>query len=181
MGSIPELGRSPRGGLGNPFRYSCLENPMNRGAWQATVHRTAKSWTRLKWLSTHRLFYSVVSAVSTQWISYVYTNIPSLWSLPRPPTYFTTPSLHRLIPFTCFSHTCTPTRAVCFNIPHMRWFGICFLSDLFHLARCPWGSIHAAPYGKIYLLQLNHISLFTYTVFSHWWTGRWFTGLGFCE
>ena len=39
MGSIPELGRSPRGGHGNPLQYSCLENPMDRGAWQATVHR----------------------------------------------------------------------------------------------------------------------------------------------
>ena len=36
-GSIPGSGRSPGGGLGNPLQYSCLENPMNRGAWQATV------------------------------------------------------------------------------------------------------------------------------------------------
>ena len=36
-GSIPGSGRSPGGGLGNPQQYSCLENPMNRGAWQATV------------------------------------------------------------------------------------------------------------------------------------------------
>ena len=38
-GLISGLGRSPRGGHGNPFRYSCLENPMDRGAWQAIVHR----------------------------------------------------------------------------------------------------------------------------------------------
>ena len=37
-GSIPGLGRSPRGGIGNPFQYSCLENPMNKAMWQATVH-----------------------------------------------------------------------------------------------------------------------------------------------
>ena len=36
--SIPGLGRSPGGGHGNPVQYSCLENPMDRGAWQATVH-----------------------------------------------------------------------------------------------------------------------------------------------
>ena len=36
---IPGLGRSPGGGYGNPLQYSCLENPMDRGAWQATVHR----------------------------------------------------------------------------------------------------------------------------------------------
>ena len=45
VGSIPELGRSPGGGHGNPLQYSCLENPMDRGAWQATVHRVAKSQT----------------------------------------------------------------------------------------------------------------------------------------
>ena len=42
---IPESGRSPEGGHGNPLQYSCLENPMERGAWQATVHRITKSRT----------------------------------------------------------------------------------------------------------------------------------------
>ena len=44
-GSIPGLGRSPGGGHGNPVQYSCLENPMDRGSWQATVHRVVKSST----------------------------------------------------------------------------------------------------------------------------------------
>ena len=52
-GSIPWLGRSPGRGRGNPPQYSCLENPMDRGAWQATVHRVKKSQTQLKQLSTH--------------------------------------------------------------------------------------------------------------------------------
>jgi len=43
--SIPELGRSPGGRHGNPLQYSFLENPMDRGAWQVTVHRVPKSWT----------------------------------------------------------------------------------------------------------------------------------------
>ena len=43
--SIPGLGRSPGGGHGNPLQYSCLENPMGRGAWWATVHRVAESDT----------------------------------------------------------------------------------------------------------------------------------------
>ena len=47
-GSIPELGRSSGGGHSNPLQYSCLENPMDRGAWQVTVHRVAKSQTQLK-------------------------------------------------------------------------------------------------------------------------------------
>ena len=44
-GSIPGLGRSPGEGNGNPLQYSCLENPMDRGAWWATVHGVTKSWT----------------------------------------------------------------------------------------------------------------------------------------
>ena len=47
-GSVPGSGRSPEGGHGNPLQYSCLENPMDRGGWQATVHRVTKSQTRLK-------------------------------------------------------------------------------------------------------------------------------------
>ena len=47
MGSIPELRRSAGGGHGNPCQYSCLENPMDRGSWRATVHEVAKSWTQL--------------------------------------------------------------------------------------------------------------------------------------
>ena len=50
---FPGLGTSPGEGHGNPLQYSCLENPMHRGAWQATVHRVAKSQTRLKQLSMH--------------------------------------------------------------------------------------------------------------------------------
>ena len=46
-GSIPGSGRSPGGGHGNPLQYSCLENPMDRGAWWATVHGVGKSRTRL--------------------------------------------------------------------------------------------------------------------------------------
>ena len=47
MGLIPGLVRSPGVGNGNPLQYSCLENPMNRGAWQATVHGVTKSRTCL--------------------------------------------------------------------------------------------------------------------------------------
>ena len=47
LGSVPGSGRSPGEGNGNPLQYSCLENPMDRGAWWATAHGVAKSWTRL--------------------------------------------------------------------------------------------------------------------------------------
>ena len=46
-GSIPGLGRSPGGGNGNPLQYSCLGNPMDRGAWRATVHEVTKIQTQL--------------------------------------------------------------------------------------------------------------------------------------
>ena len=46
-GFIPRWGRSPGGGHGNPFQYSCLENPMDRGTWKATVQRVEKSQTQL--------------------------------------------------------------------------------------------------------------------------------------
>ena len=46
-GSIPESGRSPGEGNGNPLQYSCLDNSMDEGAWWATVHGFAKSWTQL--------------------------------------------------------------------------------------------------------------------------------------
>ena len=45
MGSIPRSGRFPGGRNGNPFQYSFLENPMDRGTWWATVHEVTKSWT----------------------------------------------------------------------------------------------------------------------------------------
>ena len=52
-GSIPGLGRSPGGGHGSPLQYSCLENPMDRGAWRAAVHGVAKSQTQLRDFTFH--------------------------------------------------------------------------------------------------------------------------------
>ena len=53
VGSILGSGRCPTGGHGNPLQCSCLENPMDREAWQATVHRVTQSPTPLKQLSMH--------------------------------------------------------------------------------------------------------------------------------
>ena len=52
-GSIPGSGRSPGEGSGYLLQYSCLENPMGRGTWLATVHGVAKTWIQLKWLNMH--------------------------------------------------------------------------------------------------------------------------------
>ena len=66
VSSIPRSGRSPGGGYGNPLQYSCLENPMDRGAWWATVHRVTKSWTQLKQLNTHTIQFVQNSCRYTQ-------------------------------------------------------------------------------------------------------------------
>ena len=59
-GSIPGSGRSPGEGNGNPLQYSCLENPMDRGAWWATAYNVVESWTRLKRFSTHTHIYVLI-------------------------------------------------------------------------------------------------------------------------
>ena len=56
-GSIPGLGRSLGGGNGNPLQYSCLENPIDRGAWRAMIHRVPKGQTSLKILSMQACTY----------------------------------------------------------------------------------------------------------------------------
>ena len=55
VGLISGFGRSPGGGQGNPLQYFCLENPMDRGVWLATVHNVTKSRTPLKRLSSSNL------------------------------------------------------------------------------------------------------------------------------
>ena len=82
-GSIPGSGRYPGGGNGNPFQYSGLENPMDRGAWWATVHDIAKSWTRLKLPSIVDLQRCTLFGCSIKWFSFIYICIfPFSDSLP---------------------------------------------------------------------------------------------------
>ena len=61
MSFIPELGRSPGGGNGNPLHYSCLGNPMDRGAWWATIHGVTRSQTRLNTHACTHLSFKVVT------------------------------------------------------------------------------------------------------------------------
>ena len=91
VGLIPGSGISPGGEHGNPFQYSCLGNPMDRGAWQDTVHKVAKSQTRLKrpsmhwWLAgTFPTFIGHLSHTDTCALSAV--NDSSLWSCAWSPT-----------------------------------------------------------------------------------------------
>ena len=57
------LGRSPGGGHGNPLQYSCLENPMDRGAQRTTAHGVAQSWTLVKQFSTYALIRNLSRAM----------------------------------------------------------------------------------------------------------------------
>ena len=78
-GSIPVSGRSSQGGHGNPFQYYCLENPMDRGAWQAVIHRVVKHQTQLKWLGTHIPQYWLYHYL--KWPEHG-SNISNFWILP---------------------------------------------------------------------------------------------------
>ena len=79
--SIPGLERSSGEGNGNPLQYSCLENSMDRGAWQATVHRVPKSRTRLKWLHIHTQWCWMVATESFgDFFSVSFLN--GIWPLP---------------------------------------------------------------------------------------------------
>ena len=71
-GSIPGSGRSPRGGYGNPLQYYRLENPMDRGAWQATVKRVKNSQTRLRDLHTHEHTETYIFRAQNQWFKSLY-------------------------------------------------------------------------------------------------------------
>ena len=76
--SIPGSGRSPGEGNGNPLQYSCLENPMEGGAWQATVHGVAKSWTQLSdftLLKGYKIDGHQVPALTTDmWANFQFAN-----------------------------------------------------------------------------------------------------------
>ena len=64
LGSIPGSGSSPGEGNGNPLQYSCLENPMDRGAWWATVHGVAKSRAQLSDLTYLLMFYANILKIN---------------------------------------------------------------------------------------------------------------------
>ena len=76
---------SPGGGNGNPFQYSCLEDPMDRGAWWATVHSVTKSQAQLKWLSMHTWPYQLgmsrnsLEVLNIHWRTNAEAETPMLW------------------------------------------------------------------------------------------------------
>ena len=82
--SISGSGRSPRGGNGNPLQYSHLESPIDRGAWQATIHEVATSWDTTEWPNTFTFSpinedLAILSLVF--WLFYTYISIVPAWHL----------------------------------------------------------------------------------------------------
>ena len=86
VGLILGSGRFPGGGNGNPLQYSCLENPMDRKAWQAIVYRVTKSQTRLKQLSTYTVLYLLFLTLT--FLPPSYKTFVITWAPPPSPKSF---------------------------------------------------------------------------------------------
>ena len=84
QGFDPWVGKIPGEGHHNPLQYSCLENPINRGAWQATVHRVTKNWAGLKRLTMHakNIFTQSYFYRLPLWLSWSACNAGDLSSIP---------------------------------------------------------------------------------------------------
>ena len=80
LGSIPGSGRSAGEGNGNPLQHSCLENPVDGGAWWAAIHGVARSWTRLSDFTFTFHFYALEKEMATH-SSVLAWRIPEMGSL----------------------------------------------------------------------------------------------------
>ena len=78
VGSVPGLRRSPGEGNGNLLQYSCLEHPMDRGAWQATVHRVTKIWTQQKKISPGISLEGMMLKLKLQYFGHLMRRVDSL-------------------------------------------------------------------------------------------------------
>ena len=142
VGSIPGSGRSPGEGNGNPFQYSCLGNPIDRGAWWATVHGVTKSWT---WFS-HR----ATTTVKERSFSTCHLKICPIWvDSESSPAFlehlvsWNTDYLERSTPFIfILPLTYTLPKLVhpiaCLQVPPLA-FAHCALQVAAHLSTDRWG------------------------------------------
>ena len=131
LGLIAGPGRSPGGGNGNPLLYSCLENPMDRGAWQATVHGVTKSQT---WLSTHAWHLSldkwIMDLIYFKWCIHSY----HLFSLTLWPTLFL---IYQLLGY---------SQSECWQASQ-RW-EICFCANLRIISPRRFQATRMAPWSQ---------------------------------
>ena len=151
-GSIPGLGRTPGGGNGNPLQYSCLENSMDRGAWQTTVPGVAKELDMTLWLnnninySNHAVHYSPIMAIVKTCLSYNWKLVTLDHLHPFHPLLPLHPYLcnHKsdLVFWVCF---------VCFWIPHISEIisEMIFVSLSFIPQHNALKSIHVVKNGRI--------------------------------
>ena len=128
LGSIPGLGRSPGGGQGNPLPYSCLENLMDRGAWQATVNGVAKSQT---WLNT-----STIQNQINYNVNRIIQNLRELRSHPLCFKYFCTHELLQSAPSTRQSEQVFLSS----TLDRSRVWGLCIWFKLEDHAASQWKS-----------------------------------------
>ena len=146
MGSIPGLGRSPGVGNGNPLQFSCLEDPMDRGAWWATVHGVAKSQTQLKQLSMHAVLCKLCSGIT----SHVrVTSCPS------------SPLITQLI--TLLPTSGDPQTIVSFNLYFSLPFFVINWKAHVALRSCVQSFVDFLPNGKMYseqLVEIIHLIIF---------------------
>ena len=109
LGSIPGSGRPPGEGNGNPLQYSCLENPMDGGAWWATVHGVAESQTRLSNL-TNFLHWALYLHTLNHTCWQPYSCVLSMWHycLSSTKTRFLHERIHASLLYICH-HVCQPS------------------------------------------------------------------------
>ena len=106
---IPGLGRSPRGGHSNLLQYSCLENPMDRGAWRAIGHGASKSRTQLKWLACPHAYYIIFICIplSESFLSFPFKALDRNYLFFSPACFLITPgmciTLYSVISYTAYS------------------------------------------------------------------------------
>ena len=154
------------GGHGNPFQYSCLENPMDTGAWQGTVHRIAKNWTQLKWFSMHTCTpdtYMILKKTQAQSNNlFIAFHCPE-YSFSWHSSALICPSILKFQPS---SHPITTPPRDLFLPASM------FLLPWFHLFGWPFifqGSVQVALLARslpIFQFQLNFFSLCSYSTIS---------------
>ena len=136
LGLIPGSGRSPGEGNGNPLQYSCLENPMDRGAWWAIVHRVTKSRTRLSdfTFTLFRNYFgtSYYFASSNSSLTSYFSHSPC-WLTSNPPNVLVCAKLLQC-PTLCDPMLCKPPGSPICEIPQARileWVGHALLQEIF--------------------------------------------------
>ena len=145
-GSTTGWGRCPGGGHGNPLQYSCQENPMDRGVWQAAVHTATQSWIRLKQLSMHKSTYLTPLCFSSERHDKVLTHpFPLLLLLPDEPWFSSAcPSVvHRSFLLGIVNDTLWRSSPDLLASSHLKDNKICFSNTAMNFRYCSGYTVDA--------------------------------------